>query len=222
MNASDRPRHRLLRITKTMTSLKCRNCGLVNFSTEVSCKRCRTPLPGDGTQQFQSFHNPPPPPVFDGDTVEKYDSTPSQSFPCIKCGNRQNISVQNFVKVYYSPVAFLGIPLGILTYFILKWLLSTKHDLAGPFCALCWARFQNAESYRTVNTLLFFPLLIAGIVFAFYVDNVLVLLAALLVPLFVLTGVGYFLNTYGPKYKRVNSREVVIDAPHVGEILYAK
>ena len=204
-----------------MTSIKCRNCGLVNFSTEPSCKRCKTPLPGNGSQPFQSFENPPPPPVFGHDPLEAHDPPP-QSYPCMKCGNRQNVTVRNFVKVYYSPVAFLGIPLGLLTYFILKWLLSTKHDLTGPFCASCWTRFQNAESYRIVNTLLFFPLLIAGIVFAFAVDSEWILLAAIFAPLFVLTGVHYFLNSYGPKYKRVSSKEVVIDAPSVGEVVYAK
>ena len=208
-----------------MTSVKCLSCGLVNFSTEKSCKRCKSPLAGagNGTQQFQSFQNPPPPPVFHGDpTVREQVSVPAQRPPCIKCGSRQNISVRNFVKFYNSPVAFLGIFLGLLPYILLKLLLRTKHDLTAPFCEPCWGKFRHLGTCNVLNTLLFFPLLIVGVVFAFAVDSEWVLLAAVLLPFLVLALGSFYLKTLEPKYKRVNSKEVVIDAPYVGEILYTR
>src|SRR5690349_17616277 len=114
-----------------MTSVKCRNCGLVNFATEPSCKRCKNSLPGapSGTAQFQSFQSPPPPPVFHGGEPVQDDFSPAiPTHPCIKCGNTEKISVHNFVKFYNSPIAWLGIFLGLLPYYLLKLLLRTKHN----------------------------------------------------------------------------------------------
>ena len=75
---------------------------------------------------------------------------------------------------------------------------------------------------KVLNTLMFFPLLIIGIVFAFSVDSEWVLLAAVLLPLLVLATVSYCLTFLEPKFKRVNSKEVIIDAPYVGEIVYTR
>ena len=206
-----------------MTSIKCPSCGLVNFSTQSNCKRCNEPLHGSGiTQQFQSIQDPPPPPTFHGTSVGDYPAPVAQAYPCIKCGNRQNTSVRNFVKIYNSPIAILGIFLGLIPYFLLKLLLRTKHDLTGPFCESCWNKFQYVGPLRILNTLAFFPLIIIGVIFAFSVDSEWVLLAAVLLPFLVLATVSYLLTSLEPKFKRVNAKEVVIDAPYVGEILYTR
>ena len=75
---------------------------------------------------------------------------------------------------------------------------------------------------KVLNTLFFFPLLIVGVVFAFSVDSEWVLLAAVLLPFLVLATVSYLLTWLEPKFKRVNAKEVIIDAPYVGEILYTR
>lgn len=210
---------------KAMTSVKCRSCGLVNFSTVPSCKRCKSPLAGSASSQdqFGSFHSPPPPPIFHGDsTVLANVSAGSHAPPCLKCGSRDRITVRNFVKIYNSPVAILGIFLGLLPYFLLKLLLRTKHHLTGPFCEKCWATVKNLRAYEVANSLLFFPILIGGIVFSVFMQNDLILMGSLLFSLFVLAAGSYYLSTLGPKYKRLNSKEAVIDAPFVGEIVYTR
>jgi hypothetical protein len=105
---------------------------------------------------------------------------------------------------------------------LLKLLLRTKHDLTGPFCEPCWNKFQYVGPLRILNTLAFFPLIIIGVIFAFSVDSEWVLLAAVLLPFLVLATVSYLLTSLEPKFKRVNAKEVVIDAPYVGEILYTR
>ncbi|HEX6125420.1 MAG TPA: hypothetical protein VFZ23_08620 [Pyrinomonadaceae bacterium] len=72
------------------------------------------------------------------------------------------------------------------------------------------------------NSLLFFPILIGGIVFSVFMQNDLILMGSLLFSLFVLAAGSYYLSTLGPKYKRLNSKEAVIDAPFVGEIVYTR
>jgi hypothetical protein len=207
-----------------MTSIKCRSCGLVNFSTERSCKRCKSPINGEATadERFLPFQSPPPPPTFSGD-ASAASTAREPVYPCIKCGGRQRTNVRSFVKIYNSPVAILGIFLGLLPYFILKILLRTKHNITGPFCEPCWARFQSARTtYKVANALLFLMLFGGGIVLSIYIDSDKLFLASILFPWVVLAAGSYYLTTLGPKYKRVNSKEVVIDAPHVGEIVYTR
>ena len=210
-----------------MTSIKCRNCGLVNFATEQSCKRCNSALPhaSTGSDQFASFNSPPPPPTFHGGAEQTNSSSNEFIPPCIKCGSRKKITVRNFVKIYHSPVVLLSIFIGLLPYFILKRLLRTKHDLTGPFCEPCWQRFQSVKWYNAANILLFLVLLISGIAFSIYIDSVSSewwLLGSLVVSLVVFTAGNYYLETFGPKYRKVNAKEVVIDAPFVGAIVYSK
>src|SRR5215203_5537707 len=122
-----------------MTSIKCLSCGLVNFSSEEFCKRCKSPLSrvGGSDANFDASRMPPPPPVFHGDHAESTTPPPPEVYPCIKCGSRGAITIRNFVKIYHSPVAIVGIFLGCLPYVLLKLLLRTKHDLTGPFCEAC-------------------------------------------------------------------------------------
>ena|SRR5687768_12848211 len=206
-----------------MSAIKCRNCGLVNFSTEIECKRCKKPIAGkSGGQQTQNFLSPPPPPVFDQSGGVAYVAVDNVIPPCIKCGKQDSITVQSFRKVYNSPVALLGIVLGLLPYFILKLLLRTVHNLTAPFCQPCWKRFRNVEALGILNTLAFFVLLIAGIIFSIVMDSEWLLLGSLLMPILVYFTMQFYLSSISPKYKRVTSKEVIIDAPHVGQIVYSR
>ena len=208
-----------------MNSVKCHNCGLVNFATIPNCKRCQAVInaAASNSQPYQDFNSPPPPPVFGQDhSFGAQDTRAAQAAPCIKCGKRDLISIRNFVKVYNSPVALVGIFLGLIPYIILKLLLQTKHNLTGPFCETCWTRFEKTTVYGVLNALLLPVLWVAGIVFSIAADSEWLLLASVLLPIFVFAVGRFYINGLGPKYKRVNSKEVVIDAPLVGDIVYTK
>ena len=84
-------------------------------------------------------------------------------------------------------------------------------------------KIQSARTtYKVANALLFLMLFGGGIVLSIYIDSDKLFLASILFPWVVLAAGSYYLTTLGPKYKRVNSKEVVIDAPHVGEIVYTR
>ena len=70
--------------------------------------------------------------------------------------------------------------------------------------------------------MLFFVLLVGGITLSVYLDSEWMLLVGLLMPFVVLAVGHYYLNSFDPKYKKVTSTEVIIDAPFVGEILYTR
>lgn len=207
-----------------MSSSKCKKCGLVNFSYASECKRCLNPFNNQQSKSthFQNYQMPPPPPVFSADEAI-YDNPNTQPKPpCIKCGNIQNISIYNFKKKYVSPIALLGIFIGLLPFFILRWLLSTTHFLSAPFCHNCWNRFRKAETIATLNILGFFVLLVGGIIFAISRDSEFLLLMSFVAAiLFYVFGL-FYIGTISPKYKKVDAKQVIIDAPLIGDILYTK
>ena len=210
---------------ETMTSIKCANCGLVNFSTEQNCKRCKSLLPHSGNAEttVDAFYAPPPPPVFRDDLVESAGAPSNAGYPCIKCGSRGRITVRNFVKIYHSPVAILGIFLGCLPYVLLKLLLRTKHDLSGPFCESCWSLYQQGQTLAVVNVALFVVIIIVAPIVAVLRDWSEWSLLFIAIGSLVVLAIGEkYLARYAPKYKRVTSREVVVDAPHIGEIVYTR
>jgi hypothetical protein len=54
-----------------MASLKCSNCGLVNFATDANCKRCGTPL----------AHGPEPPGTPTSNVAPQYGSSGQTGYP---------------------------------------------------------------------------------------------------------------------------------------------
>ena len=223
-----------------MSSTKCAACGLVNFSTAIQCKRCgqalnemaafaeqrayqqnaRQPVPQNNLQQFQGFQAPPPP-VFHGQNpAHNQPQQAPPNFCCIKCGSRSGVSIQNFNKTYLSPVAYLGFFVGPLIFLLLALLLRVKHRLSAPFCADCWGGFKNQPTISTLLSLACIVALFGGIVVSIMIESVAFGFLAVIAGI----GIGIFAKVYdwkvSPKYKKVNSKLVVISAPTVGDITF--
>ena len=164
---------------------------------------------------------PPSPPVF-GSHGEVNDDFAYQQPPCIKCGNNQNTSIQNFKKIYDSPVAVLGIFFGLLPYFILKLLLRTTHSLTAPFCHGCWDKFKKANTYSNLTQLGFVAVFILGVVVALASETYGLILLGFIGGLVLYIWGNMYVKGISPKYKKVDSKQVIIDAPLVGEILFTK
>ena len=215
-----RPHHPHLRSRKTMTSVKCLSCGLVNFSTEPSCKRCKEPLADNGgstQQQFQSFQEPPPPPVFYGEATVREHAP-----PCIKCGNRTSIAIREFKKDYSSPFALLGIFLGILPALLLALLLRTRHQISAPFCDGCWSRFKHADTFRTLLVLGIIPAIILVIGLTIYTGSITVMLIGFIGMLIGYSLLSRHIKSISPKFKKVTAKEVIIEAPFQGDLVFAR
>lgn len=224
-----------------MASTKCAACGLVNFSTAIQCKRCNQPLnemtafaeqrtyqqnvaqptapQQNNFQQFQGFQTPPPPPVFHGQNPAHYQPPP-QSFCCIKCGSRDGVSMQSFKKTYLPPVAYLGFFIGPLIFLILALVLRVKHHLNAPFCVACWGGFKNLTMISALLSCACLAALFGGIVISFAIESAAFGFLAVIAGV----GIGIFAKVYeskvSPKYKKVNRKIVVIDAPMVGDVTY--
>jgi hypothetical protein len=223
-----------------MSSTKCAQCGLVNFSTAIQCKRCGQPLhetsafadqrtyqqnapptaPQNNQRQFQNFQAPPPPPVFHNQNPPFYQPPPPPTFCCIKCGSRNNVAMQNFKKTYLPPVAYLGFLIGPLIFLILALILRVKHHLNAPFCDGCWGGFKNLPTVSTLLSLACIVALFGGIVMSFALESAALGFLAVVVGI----GIGIFAKVYesnvSPKYKKVNGKVVVIAAPTVGDVTF--
>ena len=208
-----------------MTSVKCRECGLVNFSTAPNCKRCKLPLPADGgsVEQFQSFQSPPPPPVFHGgNLVREHASSSAQSPPCIKCGNRSSIAMREFKKDYNSPVALLGIFLGVIPALLLALLLRKRHQITAPFCENCWLRFKHADTFRALMLLSVIPAIILVIALTAYAGSITVMLIGFIGVLIAYSLLSRHIKSISPKFKKVTAKEVVIEAPLQGDLVFSR
>ena len=112
-----------------MSALKCAECGLVNFATETTCKRCRAPLVASSTPQgivlADGYVLPPPPMVgMPGSGVWRDKSTLVMSkdaeLPdrCVKCNAPAYGSRLKKRLTWHHPAIYLIIFVALLIYFI--------------------------------------------------------------------------------------------------------
>lgn len=204
-----------------MTSIKCKKCGLINFSHAHECKRCGFQFENKQSRSSY-FQNNQTPSNFGANESLSEDGYEQPKPPCVKCGEKQNVAVHNFEKKYLPPVVILGLFLGLLPYILLKIFLTTTHYLAAPFCHNCWDKFKNARMYSVFNVLFFFVLLVAGTYIAFSYDSEGILAGTILGAILLYALGRFMISSISPKYKKVDSKKVIIDAPFVGEILFEK
>ena len=191
--------------------------------TKILIPKFEYPYTRMNNQSYQSNYGQfqtPPPPRFD---VNQRDSGSEFAPNCIKCGATNNVSMRKFKKKYVSPVAVLGVFIGLLPYFLFRLLLTTTHDLSAPFCERCWkGRFEKVAMVNQLTLLGVVASVFLGIVIAVNLSSPLIF--------FIIFGLGISGAIFGrvfewrtsPKYKKVNDKIVVIDAPVVGEIIFTK
>jgi len=204
-----------------MSSIKCNECGLVNFRTDQHCKRCTSSL-ADGPEpaNYSQFYEPPPPPVFHPGEEQTTRSVASPL--CIKCGVKSSISMRNFKKDYNSPVALLGIFLGIIPALLLALILRTRHQISAPFCEMCWLRFRHADTYRSLLLLSVVPGIFLVVGLSIYADSITAAILGLVTVLVAYSLASRHIKSVSPKFKRVTSKEVVISAPMQGDLVFSK
>ncbi len=221
-----------------MSSIKCANCRLVNFSTETHCKRCQQPLneftniaaqrPYQANSQqaaayqnpYQPYQTPPPPPAFDAFGREILPQADTQML-CVKCGSRESVQIQNFKKEYVPPIAYIGAFIGIIPMLILILCLKVRHKLTAPFCTDCWSRFGRSATFSTASSVGF----VLGVPLSFIVlltfESWFGFLFVLALTFGFVICAAIYKHLNSPKYKKVDRRQVIIEAPLVGEIRYA-
>lgn len=224
-----------------MSSTKCVQCGLVNFSTAIQCKRCGQPLnelsgfadqrtyqqnvqptaPMNHYPPPQSFQAPPPPPVFQG-YRQNFNQQPQAppDWCCIKCGSRNSVSMQSFKKTYLPPVAYIGILIGPLIFLILALVLRVKHHLNAPFCATCWGGFKHQPSISALLSFACIIVLSGGLAMGFLTESLAMSALGIIGGIAIGIAAKIYESKVSPKFKKVDGKMVVIDAPMVGDVTF--
>lgn len=130
--------------------------------------------------------------------------------------------MQAFKKKYVSPVATIGIFIGLLPFFLLRWLLSTTHQLSAPFCDNCWSKFSPTGKIKLYCQLGFVLSILLGIISAVYFQS-----PTLFVVIFSIGVIALIygqLNEYrhSPKFKKIDAKQVIIKTPSGEEMAFTK
>lgn len=232
-----------------MPSIKCPQCGLVNFSTALQCKRCgnqfselspiaeqrpyQTQMPEVSvspnqsfqppqSQSFQSYQLPPPPPTFHNGQAEQSFNQPAMPLCCVKCAGRRGVEMQNFKKDYVPPVAYLGMLLGLLPTVILILILRVKHQLSAPFCGECWSKFRKVSIIENSTGIGFFVLLIIGGILTFSFNSGFPFFVCFAFSVGLLMWGQIYRKNHSPKFKKIDRKQVIIEDPTYGEVCFQR
>jgi hypothetical protein len=183
-----------------LSSLKCAQCGLINFAAETTCKRCGAALnqnlsqavvPGpQGIVLEDGYVLPPPPMVgMPGSGVWRDKSTlvmsKEASLPdrCIKCNEPANGRRLKRKLSWHHPAIFLLILVAVLIYLIVAMILRKRATVE---IGLCERHFAKRRRDILITWVLFL-LGVAGFVMAglaeegaYLLVGVLLLLGALI------------------------------------------
>ncbi|MGC2235047.1 MAG: hypothetical protein WA584_02630 [Pyrinomonadaceae bacterium] len=175
-------------------------------------------------QPYQPQFNPPPPPQFhDGYGYQEQPFQQAQMpMLCVKCGDRQSVYMQYFKKEYVPPVAYLALLMGFLPGAIIIALSRVKHDINAPFCLGCWDKFSKVNRMEALGTVGFVLGIIFGIIAMMITQSGFALLVCLAAGFSALVWSQIFKSKYSPKYKTVTRKQVVIDAPSVGDMRFVR
>lgn len=105
---------------------------------------------------------------------------------------------------------------------ILVLILRTRHQITVPFCAVCSKNYRFAKLLETLSSLGF----LFGIIFAIFIAIVAESLPVFFLFFAVIVGLYIWGNIYtkkiSPKIKRIDGKQIVLDAPVGGELCFQK
>jgi hypothetical protein len=173
-----------------LSALKCPQCGLVNFATETTCKRCRAPLPDasaatvpiqQGIVLEDGYVLPPPPSVGlsgvwrDGSklVMSKGAELPPR---CVKCNQPTSRRLKKKLT-WHHPALYILIFVALLIYLIIAMILRKSATVQLGVC-------EEHLAKRRLNILITLSMVVLGFigffVGAMYEDFIYVLVGFLL------------------------------------------
>ena len=140
-------------------SWKCPQCGLVNFASEPSCKRCGAPpqlqaqpAPATVGIVLEDGYVMPPPPMTGGIWREQSTlvMTKDATLPdrCVKCDAPANGFRLRRQLSWHHPALFLVLFVAWLIYFILAMALRKR---ATVYLGLCHEHYQRRRNFLAVG-----------------------------------------------------------------------
>ncbi len=150
-----------------MSSLKCAQCGLVNFATDINCKRCGHPLVASSGPQgivlADGYVLPPPPTVgMPGSGVWRDKSkmivSKGAQLPdrCVKCNAPAHGAKLKRKLSWHHPAIFILILVATLIYFIVAMIVRKTATVEVGLC-------QEHMAKRRRNVFITLALILLGV-----------------------------------------------------------
>jgi len=128
-----------------VSSLKCPQCGLINFSTATACQRCGTPLTSSASNPqthgivLEDGYVLPPPPQMPGHGVwqdrNKLVMSRDAELPlrCVKCNVPTHLRIKRKLS-WHHPALYLIIIVALLIYLIVAMILRKSATVEIGLC----------------------------------------------------------------------------------------
>ena len=202
----------------SMTSSKCKQCGLVNPIHVSVCKRCGFPL-ADG-------EIPNRPPETDKKTMPAENEQSGMriietSAPavCSICGTNDDVAIRSFQRTYTPNWVWLFLPLGILPAGIIGLAVQVKHNLSLPMCMRCDQRRSWAGVVSWLSIIACIFLLFPTIGFAIGNKSWLVFLGGSGLIATIAYLAGRYDRSVNPRYIQFTKERVEIEVPGRGRLV---
>lgn len=201
-----------------MTSLKCKECGLVNPFNVLECKRCGSTLIDEvnpnalqGTDQKAGEKKNEQPGIWMAKTL-----VPAG---CCICGNGDDVKIRIVERTYMPNWVWLFLPFGFLPALIIGSAVQVKHSLSLPICSKCTQRRSRASSVSFLSLLVSTILILAaiGVGLAFKSWLAFLGMCGLIVAIAYLA--GKYEESVNPRYTQFTKKRVEIDVPGWGRVL---
>lgn len=167
-----------------------------------------------------AFHQPPPPPRFDG--LENTYVEPVVELSCVKCGTRDGATLEK-IRIDYVPwVIYLTALIAIFIPIILSIILRVKHELNLPVCADCSRRYKYGTVVGALFTLGLIVFMFGGVAGIYYTNSFWTLVTGIVAGTASVIA-GYVIKKKcSPVFKKVGRKEVIITDPVHGDLHFAK
>ena len=201
-----------------MTSLKCKQCGLVNPFNVAKCKRCGfTLIVGANPAAPQSADQKA------GEEIDKQSGIPKAGPPlsavCSICGKSDGVQVRNLTRTYTPNWVWLFLPLGILPAAVIGLMVQVKHSLSLPICSRCAQRrsWAGAVSWLSIIVCIFLMFFAVGLGIFLKSWIVFLVISGFIATIAYLA--GRYDRSVNPRYTQFTKERVEIHVPGRGRIL---
>jgi ribosomal protein L40E len=201
-----------------MTSLKCKQCGLVNPFNAQECKRCGSTLIDEVNPNAQQGTNQK--------AGEKKHEQPGIRMArtlvpavCSICGSNDDVKVQSVERTHIPNWVWLFLPFGFFPARIIGFAVQVKHSLSLPICSKCTQRRSWASAVSFLSLLICTVLIFAAIGVGLALKSWFAFLGicGLIVAIAYLA--GKYEESVSPRYTQFTKKRVEIDVPGWGRVL---
>lgn len=144
-------------------------------------------------------------------------------YSCAMCGSHDGVALKRYPRTYTPPWVYITLLFGLLPAAIISLIVSTRHELAVPFCRSCGRRHGLIPVVNAFTVLGVLFALIVGGVYAATIESWAPFGASILLSGVMIAAAARFVRNAQPEYLTFDANNVVIrDVVHGPVVLFAR